>query len=29
MKFRHLVEKHQLAAGILQVINGYLQHTFG
>jgi len=25
MKFRHLLEKHQLAAGILQVINGYLQ----
>jgi len=25
MKFGHLLEKHQLAAGILQVINGYLQ----
>lgn len=25
MKFRHLLEKHQLAAGTLQVINGYLQ----
>jgi len=25
MKFAHLLEKHQLAAGILQVINGYLQ----
>ncbi len=25
MKFRHLREKHQLAVGILQVINGYLQ----
>lgn len=25
MKFRRLLEKHQLAAGILQVINGYLQ----
>lgn len=25
MKFRHLLEKHQLAVGVLQVINGYLQ----
>ncbi|KPX99877.1 MULTISPECIES: IS5 family transposase [Pseudomonas syringae group] len=25
MNFRHLLEKHRLAAGILQVINGYLQ----
>ncbi|ERV40804.1 hypothetical protein V555_05727 [Pseudomonas aeruginosa BWH054] len=25
MNFRHLLEKHQLAVGILEVINGYLQ----
>lgn len=25
MKFRHLLEKYQMAVGILQVINGYLQ----
>lgn len=27
MKFRHLLEKQQLVAGVLQVINGYPQNT--